>query len=165
MHWTYVVRLKECYLSDNAPMAGCRKTDAGISCSYFLWSFIYTIQYCSQKATWLRRQLSLMAYAKCERTVGICDCFTSGPWATIKCSWKPHNSTWGIYTLLWMNICLTHRSDMQPACLCVCSLPHALSVCIRSAGAQPSCLPWYETMVMNIFIIYHEYIHYLIPCK
>ena len=66
------------------------------------------------------------------------DCFTIGPWAAVKCSWKPHNSTRGIYTPLWMSISarrrLTHRSDMQPASLCVCTLPHALSVCIRAPG-------------------------------
>lgn len=62
----------------------------------------------------------------------VCDCFTMGPWAAMKCSWKPHNWTWGIYTLLWMNISVTHCSDMRPASLCVCTLPHALSVCIRA---------------------------------
>lgn len=39
-----------------------------------------------------------------------------------------------LYAALNEHFSMTHRSAMQPASLRVCTLPHALSVCIRALG-------------------------------
>lgn len=123
----------------------CRKTEADLCCFFliFLWCLIFTLVFIIKKYIWLLSSVELYGL-DCE-LVCVWDCFTSGPWAAMKCSWKPHNSTWGIYMLHWMNISLTHRSDMQPASQCVCTLPHALSVCIRVPGPA-----WLFTFVWNL---------------